>query len=76
MSLAGIVQKSHRLHLGGHVTEVTTARVFQVQGDHGTYAVVLAVDKSDAWCSCPTAADKPCAHVGAVLLAIREEDTR
>ena len=70
-TLAAVVRKSHRLHEQDRVSEITTARVFQVHGDHGVYAVVLSVDGSDAWCSCPS--EGACSHVGAVLLTVRAE---
>lgn len=65
MSLRTIAEKATRLQGRGQVHEITPARAFHVQGDHGTYTVYLR-DMETAQCTCP--ADGVCAHIGAAML--------
>lgn len=53
------LRKAERLRYGGKVRRVA-ADVFEVEGDHGTYTVVLVGD--DGRCPCPSR-EADCSHV-------------
>lgn len=61
--------KAHRLFGAGAVREVTPARVFHVEGDHGNYHV--SVSKAGAFCTCPN--QEECSHMQAVALFMMDE---
>jgi hypothetical protein len=67
---ADVIAKATRLAEQGRVVPIGPAELIQVQGDHGTYAVVVGAEHT--WCSC--AARRNCSHIAAaVLLTLREQ---
>jgi uncharacterized Zn finger protein len=63
--------KAERLSRDGSVTRIDDARVYAVEGDHGTYMVLLTNPGVGAWCSCP--ATGLCSHLAAAgLVEYRE----
>lgn len=72
MGLRMIAEKATRLQGCGMVREISPARAFRVDGDHGTYTVYLR-DMETAQCTCP--AEGVCAHIGAAMLEADALDT-
>lgn len=61
--------KAARIVAEGKVTRLTNVEVFDVQGDHDTYTVLIR--GGHATCTCP--ARTTCSHIAAAgLLRIRE----
>lgn len=66
---AAVFGKARRLRDEGRVRELTAARVFEVEGDSGTYLVTLA---SEGGWSCTCRAHGGCSHFAAAVLEASE----
>lgn len=72
MSLRLVAQKAMRLYAMSNITEYPDARVFEVEGDTGSYTVALFDTGGEAGGSCTCLAVGVCAHIGAALLEAKE----
>ena len=65
---AATLTKGRRLASEGRVHEATTARVFEVAGDHGTYHVVADLRDGVLVTTCTCLAEGTCSHIAAVAV--------
>lgn len=66
------VDKAQRLLSEDRVTELDPPRVFEVEGDHGTYKVLIGPGIF-RWCQCPFEGRGVCSHVLAAQAHITHE---
>jgi uncharacterized Zn finger protein len=69
VSTTSLVDKATRLLNEGRVDPDSSARVFRVTGDHGTYTVVVGSHGS----ACTCAARGQCSHVAAATAFVRSD---
>jgi len=65
-----VLNKGRRLADAGAVREVTKTRLFEVDGDTGTYLVTVEGIMPES-CTCPSV--RRCSHIHAVSLTIARE---
>lgn len=63
------VAKARRLLDADRIVRTEIGATYRVDGDHGSYLVVVSSNGREAYCSCP-ATTPGCSHAAAALLAI------